>query len=451
MALITSISNLHKKLAGGIKFHYIIVCPTSVLYHWEEKLQQFLPGLRICSFYGVKRNLDAFQQDYDILLTSYGVMRNEIGTLSKMQFEVAIYDEIHIAKNQFSRIYSALSKIKSRMKIGLTGTPIENRLRELKSLFDIVLPSYMPGEQDYRDFFVKPIEKENDDCKKKLLARLIYPFILRRKKEDVLTELPEKTEEIAYCDLVPHQQKLYSEVLVERRNHLLNELQNEKNPIPYLHIFALLSSLKQICDHPAVYLKSPEDYLNFGSGKWELFIELLREARDSGQKVVIFSQYLAMIDIIELYLQAEKIGYASIRGATQDRKEQLQKFNNNPDYEVFVGSLHAAGLGIDLTAGSVVIHYDRWWNAARENQATDRVHRIGQRRGVQVFKLVTKGTFEEKINLMIDKKGKLMETVVGVDDHNTLKTFSRDELIRLLEFVDAKDMDNHLIDFDDVK
>ncbi|MBS0272690.1 MAG: DEAD/DEAH box helicase [Proteobacteria bacterium] len=448
MALLASIANLYRSYAEGIQHHFLIVCPTSVIYHWQEKLQQFLPGLRVCTFYGTNRSLEAFHQQYDILLTSYGILRNERELLAKVPFEVAIFDEIQIAKNQFSRVYAALVQIKAQMKIGLTGTPIENHLRELKSLFDITLPSYMPGENEYREFFIKPIEREHDKKRKEILSRLIRPFVLRRKKEDVLKELPEKIEEIAYCDLMPYQQKLYSEVLERRRHHLLEELRNDKTAIPYLHIFALLSGLKQICDHPAVYLKTPLDYQEYSSGKWELFVELLREARESQQKVVIFSQYLGMLDIIEDYLREQQIGFAALRGATQNRKEQLQRFNQDPACEVFVGSLQAAGLGIDLTAGSVVIHYDRWWNAARENQATDRVHRIGQTRGVQVFKLVTKGTFEERIDAMIARKGKLMEEVVGVDEQHVLKTFSRNELMELLELVDTNQ--EHPAAFDDV-
>lgn len=435
MALMAGIAHLYQMLAEGIPHHFLVVCPTSVIYHWQEKLRQHIPKLRVCTFYGSNRSLEAFHQDYDILLTSYGILRNEKEIIAKVPFELAIFDEIQIAKNQSSRIYAALGQIQAQMKMGLTGTPIENHLRELKSLFDLTLPSYLPGEVEFREYFIRPIEKGNNEERKKLLNRLIKPFILRRKKEDVLKELPEKVEEISYCDLATDQQQLYMDVLVNRRRHLLEELQDEKQAIPYLHIFALLSSLKQICDHPAVYLKKPEEYQQYGSGKWELFVELLNEARESRQKVVVFSQYLFMLDIIEEYLKEEGIGYASLRGATQNRKEQLILFNKNPACEVFVGSLQAAGLGIDLTAGSVVIHYDRWWNAARENQATDRVHRIGQTRGVQVFKLVTKGTFEEKIDEMIRRKGKLMEEVVGVDDQHLLKTFSREDLVGLLSDV----------------
>lgn len=439
MGLIASICNFYRAYAEGMAKYFLIVCPTSVIYHWQDKLHEFLPGIRVHTFYGTNRTLKGFEESYDVLLTSYGILRNEQENLSKIPFDLAIFDEIQIAKNASSRIYKVLTQIKAQMKLGLTGTPIENYLRELKSLFDIVLPSYMPAERDYRDFFIRPVEKEQNVQRKRLLSRLIKPFILRRKKEDVLKDLPEKIEENSYCDLLSCQRHLYTEVLEIRRRHLLEELQNQGTSIPYLHIFALLSSLKQICDHPAVYLKMPNEYKQYSSGKWELFIELLREARESNQKVVVFSQYLGMLDIIEHYLTESQIGFASLRGTTYNRKGQIQNFNQDPNCEVFVGSLQAAGLGVDLTAGSVVIHYDRWWNAARENQATDRVHRIGQTRGVQVFKLITKNTFEEKIDAMIRRKGDLMEEIIGVDDHQLLKRFTRDELADLLSLIDIKE------------
>lgn len=445
MALLVSVTNFIRAYAENAQHHFLIVCPTSVIYHWQEKLQQFLPGLRVCTFYGTKRSLEAFHEQYDILLTSFGILRNERELLSKVAFEVAIIDEIQVAKNQSSQVYAALTKINAQMKLGLTGTPIENRLRELKSLFDLVLPSYMPHEAVYRDQFIKPIEKENSSQRKAVLKRLIHPFTLRRKKEEVLKDLPEKIEEISYCDLSTQQYQYYSEVLEQRRRHLIEELQSEQNAIPFLHIFALLSSLKQICDHPAVYLKVPHEYVKYQSGKWELFLELLREARESQQKVVVFTQYLGMMDILEHYLKEQKIGFASLRGATKNRKEQLRAFNEDPNCEVFVGSLQASGLGVDLTAGSVVIHYDRWWNAARENQATDRVHRIGQKRGVQVFKLVTKGTFEEKIDKMIFRKGRLMEEVIQIDDQDLLKVFSREDLIELLSLSKNEDDEHPLL------
>lgn len=438
MALIAAILNRRKLVKNNDPCHFLVVCPTSVIYHWQEKLQKFLPGVRICTFHGSSRSIGDFHRQYDILLTSYGIWRIENELLSKVQFELAIFDEIQIAKNHTSRIYASLVNTKSVMRLGLTGTPIENHLRELKSLFDIVLPTYMPSETDFRDFFVKPIEKEGNAERRLVLIKLIRPFVLRRKKEDVLLDLPEKIEEISHCELSEEQEKLYLEVLNRSKQKIIEELKDDKQPIPYVHIFALLSSLKQICDHPAVFHKKPSEYKEFPSGKWDLFLELLGEARESQQKVVVFSQYLTMLDIIEEYLKETGIGFAKIRGATLDRAEQLQRFNHDPDCEVFIGSLQAAGLGVDLTAGSVVIHYDRWWNAARENQATDRVHRIGQTRGVQVFKLVTLGTFEEKIDLMIERKGKMMEEIVAADDQQIVKQFSRDEIIQLLQYVESR-------------
>ncbi len=194
-----------------------------------------------------------------------------------------------------------------------------------------------------------------------------------------------------------------------------------------------LGRLKQICNHPSLSYKKSEAYAKYHSGKWELFKELFNEARDSGQKVVVYSQYLGMLDIIELYLNEMGIGFAKLRGSTRDRREQVELFSNDPACEVFVASLKAAGLGIDLTKASVVIHYDRWWNAARENQATDRVHRFGQSRGVQVFKLVTKNSFEERINQIIERKKFLLEEAVGADEEDVIKTFTREEIFDLLK------------------
>jgi SNF2 family DNA or RNA helicase len=319
------------------------------------------------------------------------------------------------------------------VKIGLTGTPIENQLRELKALFDLVMPGYMPLDHDFREFFVRPIERGENPKRRELLSRYVRPFVLRRRKVDVLPELPEKTEELYTAELIGEQKSLYRSVASQQAMPLIQQLKDESSPIPYMHIFAVLSSLKQICNHPAAYLKDVENYERYESGKWEAFVELIEEAMESEQKVVVFSQFLAMLDIIEIYLKKSGIGYAQIRGQTKNRGEEVARFAREPACKVFLGSLQAAGLGIDLTPASIVIHYDRWWNAARENQATDRVHRIGQVRGVQVFKLFTKGTIEEKIDRMIAKKAGLLEEVVSFDDHQIVKRLSRQEIIFLLE------------------
>jgi SNF2 family DNA or RNA helicase len=289
----------------------------------------------------------------------------------------------------------------------------------------------MPQEAHFKELFVNPIEKNQDGEKKNLLFKLIKPFILRRKKSEVLLELPEKIEEISYCDLSEEQQELYKKTFLLHKSALMQDLENQTKPVPYLHVFSLLSTLKQICDHPCLVTKQFNDFQKHKSGKWDLFVELLQEIRDSGQKVVVFSQYLHMLDMMEAYLKQHQIGYATIRGSTRNRKEQLDLFKTDPKCEVFLASLQAVGVGVDLVSASVVIHYDRWWNPARENQATDRVHRIGQNRGVQVFKMVTKGTIEEHIHRLIEKKLTLIEGVIGFDEHDQIKGLDRQELIQL--------------------
>ena len=427
MALIAAL----RKLKPNSKF--LVACPTSVLYHWEDKLRDFFPTLTIMTHHGTLRRKDE-PIDADLFLTSYGILRSDIDWIKKHKFDVAFYDEIQVAKNHRSKLYLSLKQVAADVKIGLTGTPLENKLRELKALFDLVLPGYMPHETDYNRLIVRPIEKMRDMARKSLLQRLTHPFILRRKKIDVLRDLPVKTETIAHCELSQEQDQLYRETLLVQGDVLLQEIMDVKKAVPFLHVFSLLSRLKQICDHPALYLKETDSFDQYQSGKWDLFVELLQEARESQQKVVVYSQYLGMLDIIEKYLKSEGIGYASLRGSTRDRKEQIALFATDPTCEVFVASLKAAGLGIDLTSASVVIHYDRWWNAARENQATDRVHRYGQSRGVQVFKLVTKNTFEERIDQIIERKKDLLDAAVAFDDHEVMKSFTRDELFELLQY-----------------
>lgn len=427
MALLAAVINEDEE--GRNK--YLVVCPTSVIYHWQELLKRFLPDIRVCTYYGLERTLRDFETGTDLLLTSYGILRTGREDFRAIRFEVAIFDEIQIAKNHASQTHKALRAIQAQMRLGLTGTPIENRIRELKSLIDIVLPSYMPSDPVFRDTFVNPIEKNRDAEKRALLGKLVKPFILRRKKSEVLTDLPEKIEEISYCDLSLEQKELYSQIAFKMCNPVYQELKDKNKPVSFVHVFSALSSLKQICDHPSLIIGDTKNYQSHQSGKWDLFVELLNEARDSGQKVVIFSQYLGMLAIIETYLKKKGIGFASIKGSTRDRSEQLRKFREDPACEIFVASLLAAGVGIDLTVASIVIHFDRWWNPAKENQATDRVHRIGQNRGVQVFKLVTKHTIEEHIHEMIERKKGLLENIIGQEDQITY--LSRDELLHIFE------------------
>jgi len=361
-------------------------------------------------------------------------MRNDLDQLAEIDFELAVFDEIQIAKNKTSLTNAALNQLKSRMRMGLSGTPIENSLTELKALFDIILPDYLGGDYSFRKHYIIEIKRNKEKEKTEELRKIISPFMLRRTKEQVLLELPPKIEEVRKCELSRDQIRLYKQVINTKAYALISQLANEDLTVPYMHIFAVLNYLKQICNHPAQLENGELDYNKYQSGKWELFCELLEESLNSGFKVVVFSQYLNMLALIEQYLKENHIEFATIKGATVNRREMIDRFNNDPDCKVFTGSLRASGQGINLIGGSVVIHYDRWWNAAVEDQATDRVHRIGQTRGVQVFKLVTEGTLEEKIDRLIMKKKRLMEELIREDDANLVKHFSREELIELLSF-----------------
>jgi SNF2 family DNA or RNA helicase len=428
MALMASVKKTEKEAK------FLIICPTSVIYHWEELLKRFLPSFKTLTYHGSARKIKGARK-YDIILTSYGIYRADVDILKEMKFHLTIFDEIQIAKNLASKTHKALKEIHSNMKLGLTGTPIENRLLELKSLFDIVLPYLLPQDSVFKEYFLNPIEKNQDQQKQKILQKIIHPFILRRKKGDVLKDLPEKTEEIIYCDLSEEEKKIYKDLVSATKREFDQEVKKKDKPLSYVHVFSLLTRLKQACDHPSLILKDI-NYSKHESGKFELFVELLNEARDSSQKVVVFTQYLDMLAILEDYLKKNQIGYSLIKGSVKNRAEEIRRFREDPQCEVFLGSLLAAGVGIDLSAGSVVIHYDRWWNPAKENQATDRVHRIGQNRGVQVFKLVAKNTVDEHIHAMIEKKKHLLEKFVGKDDADNLKTLSKEELVDLFRKMD---------------
>jgi superfamily II DNA or RNA helicase len=372
----------------------LVVCPTSVIDHWRDKLARYIPGV-------------------PVTLTTYGLVRSRFEQFRGKRFDLLVLDEMQTIKNADTATHHALRGIEKRIAIGLTGTPIENHERELKALLDFVVPGYLPKHVDDR----------------MTLQRLVRPFVLRRTKAQVLTELPPKIVDKRFCELTSEQRTLYRRVLEARAKPLRAKLRAGE-VVSYVHIFAALNYLKQICNHPA------SAGGGFGgdvsSGKWELFLELLDECMSSGLKVVVFSQYLQMLGLIEDHLFRSDIGYASIKGSTHDRGAELARFRDDPECRVFTASLRAGGLGIDLTSASVVIHYDRWWNQAREDQATDRVHRLGQNKGVQVIKLITRNTIEEKIDELITRKGSLASDLIQPDDPSLVKTFSKDELDDLL-------------------
>jgi SNF2 family DNA or RNA helicase len=358
-------------------------------------------------------------------------MLRDVRHLGAQKWEAVILDEAHFVKNNDTATYQAACRLNSRIRVCLTGTPMENHLGELKNIFDFLVPGYLGSDDYFRRNFLTPLERSEKPETELALQKLIHPFKMRRTKENVLPDLPAKVEDLRHCALSEEQVKLYREIVAMKAAPLVQQLQDEANPIPFLHVFATLTMLKQVCDHPAL-LKDKGDYRQHESGKFELLKELLEEALGSGHKVVIFSQYVGMIEIIRSHLESVGVGHVVLTGQTRNRGDLIKSFQTDPSLKVFIGSLLAGGIGIDLTAANVVIHYDRWWNASKENQATDRVHRIGQIKNVQVLKLVTRGTLEEKIDRMIRSKQALFEKFLDKDEE-VFKSLSRQELIDLLQ------------------
>lgn len=412
---------------------FLVICPTTVIDHWLDKLEQFAPNLAPIKYHGAKRSalLQTLQVNKSTLLTSYGIVLRDIKYLTSRKWDAVILDEAHLIKNNDTATYQAVCKLNSRIRLCLTGTPMENHLGELKNLFDFLVPGYLGSDDYFRKNFINKMEVGQAPETELALQKLIHPFKMRRTKDQVLPDLPAKVEDIRNCTLAESQVKLYREIIALKAKPLVQQMQDSASPIPYLHVFATLTLLKQICNHPALLDEEP-DYKRHESGKFELLKELLEEALGSGHKIVIFSQYVGMIKLITRYLADQGIGHVELTGQTKDRGEIIKKFQTQPELKVFCGSLLAGGVGIDLTAASVVIHYDRWWNASKENQATDRVHRIGQNKNVQVLKLVTRGTLEEKIDKMIQGKQALFEKFMDRDEE-IFKTLSRQELIDLLQ------------------
>ncbi len=411
---------------------FLVVCPTTVLSHWQQKIEMHAPELKPVIYHGADRDFDKAREESRVILTSYGLLRRDITRFESVSYPLVIFDEIQHIKNAGTLAYGAAEALKANFKLGLTGTPIENSLSDIKALMDLTLPGYLGGDGAFKKRYVTPLKSDSRHPRQDEFRRLISPFTLRRLKTSVLPELPEKIEDLRFCRLRGEQVKLYRDAVDSQGRNFLAILNDQQAKVPYIHIFALLNLLKQICNHPALLDDSVDNYRQYKSGKWELFKELLDESLGSGQKVVVYSQFLGMIKIIEDHLKSLDVGYVTLTGASRKRGEIISTFNEDPNCRVYVGSLKAGGTGVDLVAGSVVIHYDRWWNAAKEDQATDRVHRIGQKRGVQVFKLVTQGTMEEKISAIIEKKRHLMDAVIKEDDPGLLKSFSRQELIEIL-------------------
>lgn len=383
---------------------HFVVCPTSLLYNWEEEFHTFAPDMKVQIVNGApeeRKRLIETAEGVDVLITSYPLLRRDYEYYQKLTIDSMFIDEAQFIKNSISQNARSVKRIKAAHRFALTGTPIENSLSELWSIFDYIMPGYLLTYHKFTERYEKPIIREESKEDYKRLASRIKPFILRRMKKDVLTELPDKLETRMVTEMAEEQRMIYLSYM----NNVREELDQQNQ----IQILSALTRLRQICCHPSTFIENYDGE----SGKLELLMEQLPGILENGHRVLIFSQFTTMLSIIGERLKKEGISYFYLEGATKpdDRIDMVNRFNGG-EKEVFLISLKAGGTGINLTGADTVIHYDPWWNPAVEEQATDRVYRIGQTSAVHVIKLITKDTIEEKIYKLQEKKKKLSEAVI---------------------------------------
>ena len=405
------VSEYHEK-----KLPTLIVTPTSLVYNWTEEIHKFIPDMDLLVIDGDPLSREQLIKDihkYPIVITSYPLIRRDIDLYHSIQFLYCIIDEAQHIKNPKSVNAKAVKQISANGYFALTGTPIENHLTELWSIFDFVMPRLLFSQNKFHSLFELPIIRDQDTAAKDRLRKMIRPFILRRLKKDVLKELPEKTESKMLCPLHDEQKQLYLAYLNEARAQIQSDIANNEFKKNQLAILSMITRLRQICCHPAMFV---ENYKH-SSGKMDLLLELIEDSIESGHKILLFSQFTSMLAIIREELQQRNISYAYLDGSipSEKRKDVIHSFNHE-EIPIFLISLKAGGTGLNLTTADIVIHFDPWWNPAVEDQATDRAYRIGQTRNVQVFKFIAKGTIEEKIYELQRRKKELATSIIEDTD-----------------------------------
>ena len=392
----------------------LIVAPTSVVTNWERELARFSPTLSVALWHGIGRKEQGESiKEAEVVITSYALLRRDEEFLSKLDLDYAILDEAQHIKNPMSATAAAAKRLKAKRRLALTGTPIENRLSEIWSIFDFVSPGLLGQLDRFEQRFSRPIEAGDYKTAQRLRAT-IHPFILRRTKQEVAKDLPEKIETDQICDLTGEQRAMYQQVAREVRAQVLGEV--EKNGIAksQIQILAGITRLRQAACDPRL-LGLPREYTDEDSGKLVALRELVANAIEGGHKVLVFSQFVMMLKIIERAMKEDGVPYEYLDGSTKDRAERVERFQEDPSVPVFLISLKAGGTGLNLTAADTVIHFDPWWNPAVEQQATDRAHRIGQTKVVTAYRLVAATTIEEKILLLKAKKRELVASVLSED------------------------------------
>ncbi|HXI51887.1 MAG TPA: DEAD/DEAH box helicase, partial [Candidatus Saccharimonadales bacterium] len=395
---------------------HLVVCPTSLVFNWVAEAARFTPELRVLALQGPERHARFAEiTQADLVVTSYALLRLDVERYREFAFDTVVLDEAQHIKNRQSQNAQSVKAVRSRHRLVLTGTPLENSVLDLWSIFDFLMPGYLGTAQDFRERYELPITRERNAAAQARLARRLRPFLRRRLKRDVAADLPPKLEQVSFCELTPDQRAVYQQVLDASRREILDAVGAQGLARSRMVILNTLLRLRQICcDLRLLQLEqAPPDG---SSGKLELFGELLEEVLDGGHRVLVFSQFVSMLSILQEKLRADGLEYCYLDGSTRDRAAVVERFQASPEIPVFLISLKAGGVGLNLSGADTVIHFDPWWNPAVEDQATDRAHRLGQTRVVTSYKLITRETIEEKILLLQKRKREVLQATLAGEE-----------------------------------
>ncbi len=406
----------------------LIVLPVSLVHNWENELRKFTPSLKVHRHTGMKRNQVNFEKllgYYDVILTTYGTIRNDIELLSAHSFFYLILDESQYIKNPASKTYKAMVRLQAQHRLVLTGTPIENSLSDLWAQFNFLNPGLLGNQAFFKREFLTPIEKKNDPEKREKLQTLIRPFVLRRTKSEVAKDLPALTEQVRYCTMARNQREFYEKEKSFIRNTILQNIENQGVEKSAFVVLQGLTRLRQLANHPAMVGTE----IDPDSGKFNEIFRCLSNLMAENHKVLIFSSFVKHLDLLKERIEAENWKYSLLTGQTRDRAEVINAFQNDPENRIFLISLKAGGVGLNLTSADYVFIIDPWWNPAAENQAINRAHRIGQDKKVFVYRFITEHSIEEKIQLLKERKSSLAEKFINTN--NPFKSVTPEEIMGL--------------------
>jgi superfamily II DNA or RNA helicase len=422
---------LHEKESGRMTHPVLVIAPTSLMTNWRNEAHKFAPSLKVLVLQGYERK-ESFDQipNHDLVLTTYPLLSRDKDILLKHRYHLLILDEAQTVKNPNTMAHRIVQQIQANHRLCLTGTPMENHLGELWSLFHFLMPGFLGDQKQFAKLFRTPIEKIGDEERRQLLVKRVRPFIMRRTKQQVVSELPPKTEIIQNIDLLPKQRDLYESIRLTMHDRIQNEISEKGLNRSQIVILDALLKLRQVCCDPRL-LKIEAAKSVIESAKLQFLEDTLPEMIEEGRRVLLFSQFTSMLELIEQQLTKQNLAYVKLTGQTKDRATPIEEFQSGK-VPLFLISLKAGGTGLNLTAADTVIHFDPWWNPAVENQATDRAYRIGQDKPVFVYKLVTTGTVEEKILAMQQRKAELLTGIFDPNRQSDL-SFSQEDLEALFE------------------